>query len=170
MIEKARQAAQRLKKSLGEGVEEVCEDGRGVVVRVRLDSLLAALEFLKEDRNAPFNMLSDATAVDWSTWSEESQKNPPATRFSIYYNLYSIPARTRMFIETGVGEGQAAPSATGLYASADWAEREIYDMFGIRFSGHPDLRRVLMPEEFEGFPLLKEFPLKGEDPQDDPQE
>jgi NADH-quinone oxidoreductase subunit C len=115
-------------------------------------------------------MLVDATAVDWSTWAEETDLEPPRARFSLYYNLFSLTGRARIFIETCLDDGESAPSATSVYASADWAEREIFDMFGIKFAGHPDLRRILMPEDYVGFPLRKEFPTLGPDPQDFPQE
>ena len=114
--------------------------------------------------------VADETAVDWSNWQQETGLSQPEKRFSIYYNLYSLKERTRIFVETSLGEKQVAPSATPVYASANWAEREIFDMFGIRFSGHPDLRRILLADDFEGHPLLKEFPTQGRDPQDFPQE
>jgi NADH-quinone oxidoreductase subunit C len=155
---------------LGDKVEEVYEDHRGQVVRVKLTAVLDAVGALVKDNETPFDMLADETAVDWSTWEAETGLTPPAGRFSIYYNLYSIKGKTRLFLETVLKEKQVAPSLTPYYGSANWAEREIFDMFGIRFSGHPDLRRILMRDDFEGFPLLKEFPLEGRNPQDFPQE
>ena len=74
------------------------------------------------------------------------------------------------FVEAWLEDGQEAPSATPFYASANWAERTVYDMFGIRFSGHPDLRRIYLPDDFGYSPLRKEFPRRGVDPQDFPQE
>lgn len=169
-FELARDAAKRLQTRLGDKVEAVYEDKRGVVARVAVNAVIDALAALKNDKTCPFDMLADETAVDWSTWSAETGLTPPDGRFSLYYNLYSIKKQTRIFVEATLGEKQVAPSATSLYAAADWAEREIFDMFGIRFSGHPDLRRILLADDFEGHPLLKEFPTQGLDPQDFPQE
>jgi NADH-quinone oxidoreductase subunit C len=163
---------ERLKSSLGAKISDVYEDGRGVVVRVDPGSIPDVLQALRADASTPFDLLADVTAVDWSRWSEQTgaAESPPAARFSLYYNLYSIAAATRLFVEAWLEDGQDAPSATPFYASADWAERTVYDMFGIRFSGHPDLRRIYMPEGFEYSPLRKEFPRRGIDPQDFPQE
>jgi NADH/F420H2 dehydrogenase subunit C len=168
--ELALDAAKRLQRRLGDKVESVFEDHRGVVARVEAGALLDALSLLKSDSACPFEMLADETAVDWSTWQQETGLEAPKARFSLYYNLYSLKKQTRIYLEANLGEKQVAPSATSLYASANWAEREIFDMFGIRFSGHPDLRRILLADDFEGHPLLKEFPTHGRDPQDYPQE
>ena len=169
MNQQAQPAIERLKNTLGGKIQEVYEDGRGLVVRVGLDSVPAVLEALRSDASSPFDMLTDITAVDWSRWTEETGMQPQA-RFSLYYNLYSVSAAVRLFVESWLEDGQEAPSATPLYASANWAERIVFDMFGIRFSGHPDLRRIYLPDDFEYSPLRKEFPRRGVDPQDFPQE
>ncbi len=83
---------------------------------------------------------------------------------------YSVSQRTRLFLELFLADGEAAPSASGIYASALWAEREVYDLFGIRFQGSPDPRRIFLPQDFEGHPLRKDFPCQGRRPQDWPQE
>jgi len=169
--QQAKPVIERLKSALGDKIQDVYEDARGLVVRVGLESVPAALEALRSDASSPFDMLTDITAVDWSRWAEETgTKESPPARFSLYYNLYSISSAARLFVEAFLKDGQEAPSATHLYASADWAERIVFDMFGIRFSGHPDLRRIYMPEDFEYSPLRKEFPRRGVDPQDFPQE
>jgi NADH-quinone oxidoreductase subunit C len=160
----------RLQASIGGGVLKVYEDGRGVVAQVTLAGLPAALAALKADPATPFDMLVDATAIDWSRWQPAGGVVRPKERFSLLYNLYSIGGRSRLFLEAFVEEGEDAPSATPFYASADWAEREIFDLMGIRFAGHPDLRRILMPEDFRHHPLRKDFPRHGQDPQDYPQE
>jgi len=161
---------ERLKSALGEKIQDICEDGRGVVVRIELSAVPDALETLRSDASTPFDFLTDITAVDWSRWLEETGMKPPPARFSLYYNLYSISAATRLFVEAWLEDGQEAPSATPFYASANWAERTVYDMFGIRFSGHPDLKRIYLPDDFGYSPLRKEFPRRGVDPQDFPQE
>lgn len=169
-LDAARDAAKRISALHGAKVDSIIEDGRGVVVRTTLKGLLDVLAAFKNDATVTFDMLMDATAVDWSTWQQDTGLTPPDGRFSLYYNLYSSKAKVRIFVETNIKEKQSVPTATGLWASADWAEREIFDMFGIRFSGHPDLRRILMSDDFEGYPLRKEFPLNGQNPQDFPQE
>jgi len=159
-----------LKASLGDRVERVYADGRGAVVSVALPAVVPALERLKGHRRVPFDLLADVTAVDWSAWTAEMGLPRPSLRFSVYYNLYSTTRRVRLFVETQLDQGRSVPTASSVYASANWGEREIYDMFGIKFSGHPDLRRILLPESFAGFPLRKEFSRHGDDPQDWPQE
>ncbi len=165
-----RNAALRLSEKFGESVEDVFEDKRGQVVRIKTEAVQEVLESLRSDEETPFDMLIDVTAVDWSKWTEETGLPEPPARFSVCYVLYSIKTKARLFLELFVGDGQFVPTACGVYASADWGEREVYDMFGIKFAGHPDMRRILMSEDFEGYPLRKEFPVHGEDPQDFPQE
>jgi NADH-quinone oxidoreductase subunit C len=165
-----RAVAGRIAVRFGDLVESTFEDKRGQVIRVQAEAVIDVLGALRADSDAPFDMLIDVTAVDWSKWHEDTGLKEPPERFSVFYVLYSLKTKARVFVETYVGEHQSVPSATGLYASADWGEREVYDMFGIRFSGHPDLRRILMSEDFEGWPLRKEFPTQGIDPQDWPQE
>jgi len=169
-MELANQAAKGLKTQLRDAVEEIYEDKRGVVVRIAPDAIVKALTLLHEDKQVPFEMLADVTAVDWSTWHKETGLTPPKGRFSLYYNVYSVSTCTRLFLEMNIGEKQSVLTATSVYASADWAEREVYDMLGIRFSGHPDLRRILLGDDFVGYPLRKEFPTHGQKPQDFPQE
>ena len=101
-----------------------------------------------------FQLLLDVTAVDLET------REP---RFDVVYHLLNLASQERLRIKVPVAEGSAQPSLTGRFKSADWAEREVYDMFGIRFQGHPNLARLLMWEDFPGHPLRKDFPLDGGD-------
>jgi len=168
--EQARAVADRLRTKLGDRVTEVLEDGRGVVIKLALEAVPEALAALKDDPETPFDLLADVTAIDWSTWAEQTGLDAPAARFSLLYNLYSIAHRERIFVEAPLADGEEAPSAAELFASANRTEREIWDMFGIRFLGHPDLRRILLSEYDEFHPLRKEYPRRGHDPQDFPQE
>ncbi len=110
-------------------------------------------QFLREDARASIDMLSDLTAVDYPDRAE---------RFEIVTHLHSLTKGHRLRLKTSVGdsEGENAvvDSVSALWASANWMEREVFDMFGVRFSGHPDLRRILMYPEFEGHPLRKDYP------------
>ncbi|MDQ3855370.1 MAG: NADH-quinone oxidoreductase subunit C [Chloroflexota bacterium] len=100
-----------------------------------------------------FDYLVDVTAVDWL---------PREPRFDVVYHLHSIPLNASLRLKTRAADLQPVPSVAGIWRLADWGERETYDMFGIRFEGHPDLRRILLPEDWEdGFPLRKDFPIGG---------
>ena len=124
-------------------------------VKIRKEDLLLVLKFLKQE--ICFNVLNDIIALDNSSNLKEGQK-----RFSILYQLYRFPGSERIRIIIDVNENESPDSICSLYKSADWAEREIFDMFGISFIGHPDLRRIYMMDYFNGFPLRKDFPLEGQ--------
>lgn len=121
-------------------------------VIVAADRLLDVARFLRDVPMAPFDFCSDVTATDWPA---------RADRFDIVYCLYSTTARLRVRIKTRTGERDAVPSVTAIWPAANWLEREVYDMFGVRFAGHPDLRRILMPEDWQGHPERKDYPLEG---------
>ncbi len=122
-------------------------------VIVGLDRLLDVGRFLREVPVAPFDFCSDVTATDWPARADR--------RFDIVYCLYSTTERQRVRIKTRAGEHDAVPSVTGIWPAANWLEREVYDMFGVRFAGHPDLRRILMPDDWQGHPERKDYPLEG---------
>jgi NADH/F420H2 dehydrogenase subunit C len=124
--------------------------GQAVVVVPR-DALPDALGKLRDDAETRLEQLSDLTAVDYLG------RTP---RFEVVYELYSITLNHRLRVKVPVPEDDpVVPTATGVWKSAIWAERETFDMFGIRFAGHPDLRRILMYPEFQGHPLRKDYPL-----------
>jgi NADH-quinone oxidoreductase subunit C len=126
--------------------------------------LLEVARYLRDTPGALFDYCSDVTAVDWPARAGE--------RFDLVYCLYSTTLRRRVRVKARLADGDSAPSASGIWAAANWLEREVWDMFGIRFAGHPDLRRILMPEEWQGHPQRKDYPLEGpgelilESPQD----
>ena len=135
-----------------EVVESTFRDQRRV--RVPAAKLLAALTALKNDHG--FDMLVDVTAVDYLEYPEATD------RFGVVYLLLNVKANERLAVKTFVNlPDTELPSVYGLWRGADWMEREVFDMFGIKFSGHPDLRRILMPQEFAAYPLRKDYPLKG---------
>jgi len=114
------------------------------------------LDLMTRLRDAGFDMLSDITAVDYLNY-------PDATdRFIVAYVLINTVSGQRLVVRTAVNDPDPAlPSVYSIWRGADWMEREVYDMFGITFTGHPDLRRILMPDEFSSFPLRKDYPLRG---------
>jgi NADH-quinone oxidoreductase subunit C len=115
--------------------------------------ILAVATHLRDAPDARFDYLSDLTASDW----------PPRTeaRFDVIYCLFSIPLRHRVRLKVRVGERDPLPSVTGVWPAANWLEREVWDMFGVNFTGHPDRRRILMPEDWQGYPQRKDYPLEG---------
>ncbi len=119
---------------------------------VRPSDLIRFCRYLKEDPGLLYDFLSDLTAVD---------RLGDHPRFEVVYHLYSLQYKWRIRLKVHVEEGEAAPSVTTVWGTADWHEREVFDMFGIRFEGHPDLRRILMPEEWEGCPLRKDYPVQA---------
>jgi NADH-quinone oxidoreductase subunit C len=123
-------------------------------VHVAPDRLFAALQCLKEE--CGFDMLIDVTAADYLNYPNAKD------RFGVMYCLLNMADGERLVVKTFVNEPTPTlPSAFPLWKGADWMEREVYDMYGIAFEGHPDLRRILMPEEFTAFPLRKDYPLRG---------
>jgi NADH-quinone oxidoreductase subunit C len=115
--------------------------------------LIAVATHLKSAPDALFDFCSDVTATDWPPRKE--------ARFDVVYCLYSTRLRHRVRLKVRVGEQQPLQSVTGVWPSANWLEREVYDMFGVNFTGHPDRRRILMPEDWQGFPERKDYPLEG---------
>ena len=130
---------------------------------VRSDRLLDVMRFLKQDNATTFDYCSDVTATDWP---------PRDKRFDVVYCLYSTSHRHRLRVKVQVNETDPVESVTALWPGANWLEREVYDQFGVNFVNHPDLRRILMPEDWQGFPQRKDYPLEGpgellmESPQD----
>ncbi len=122
-------------------------------VIVDRDRLLEVARFLNAAPAASFDYCSDVTATDWPARTGQ--------RFDIVYCLYSTRLRHRVRIKTHAGESDTVASVTAVWPAANWLEREVFDMFGIRFAGHPDLRRILMPEDWQGHPERKDYPLEG---------
>lgn len=123
-----------------------------LMITVKRDDLLGALKFLRDDANCQFKILMDLCGVDFP---EEDE------RFCVVYNLLSLTHNNRIRVKTWTDENTPVASATGLFSSAGWWERETWDLYGIYFADHPDLRRILTDYGFEGHPLRKDFPLTG---------
>lgn len=123
-------------------------------VVIRRDALADVLKFLRDERG--FDLLVDVTCVDYLHYRGAEH------RFGLVYLLAVSETNERITVRVYLDEPElSVPSAVPLWEGANWLEREVYDMFGIRFEGHPDLRRILMPEEFTAFPLRKDYPLQG---------
>lgn len=138
---------------------------------IEAQSLTDVCEALMTDSELAFTSLKDITSVDWIGHSEES-----SGRFEVIYNLYSLKHCYRLFLKVRLAaDSPAVDSLTALWRGANWMEREIWDMMGIAFTGHPNLSKILTPDELEGHPLRRDFPLTYEVPQfswnkDDPPE
>lgn len=146
-------SADELKKHFGERVLDVSEfrDNRRIVVDRAV--LFDVLQHLKQ---AGFDMLAELTAADYLYYPDAKD------RFGLVYVLSNTASGERLIVKTFLNEPElTVPSAYSLWKGADWMEREVFDMYGIVFDGHPDLRRILMPEEFTAFPLRKDYPLRG---------
>ena len=115
--------------------------------------------WLRDHPELQYRFFSECVAVDYSAWKHP---RPFTQRFEVVYNLYSLKHFTRIFVKVLVDDGQETPSLCGVWPGANFPEREVFDLFGIRFSGHPDLRRILTPPDWVGHPLRKEYPLGGE--------
>jgi NADH-quinone oxidoreductase subunit C len=146
--------AEKVKEKFPDQVVDVAEFRDQVSVIVKKGRTVSILKYLHDDPVLSLDHLQDLTAVDYLKKKD--------VRFEVVYNLYSTKYRHHIRIRAQVPENDAKiGSAVPIWAGADWHERECYDMFGIVFDGHPDLRRILMPEDWEGHPLRKDYPLKG---------
>lgn len=119
-------------------------------VKAPKEMLVALMEFLKHEQG--FDLLLDVSAVDWF---------PARPRFEVVYHLMDPRAIRRVRVKTWVHLNQEVPSVTGVFAGANWPERETFDLFGIHFAGHPNLSRIYMPDDWEGHPLRKDYPVAG---------
>jgi NADH-quinone oxidoreductase subunit C len=136
-----------------DAVEQVKYDREEMTIWVERGSLRDVCAVLRDDTTTKYNFLSDITCVDWY---------PSEPRFEVVYSLLSMPRKDRIRLKVKLnGDDPNLSSLTSLWPSADFFEREVFDLFGVRFQGHPNLRRILMPEEWEGHPLRKDYPVEG---------
>jgi NADH-quinone oxidoreductase subunit C len=142
----------KLKAQFGESIGEALEFLGQLSVTVDGARIVEICDFLKRDEETPFDYLSDLTCVHYPDRRD--------AQFEIVYNLFSIPANERIRLKVRTNEAVGVESVTSVWPAANWLEREVFDLFGIRFSNHPDLRRLLLPPDWEGHPLRKDFPLE----------
>ena len=141
-----------ISSSLGDVVTDVECRLNELMITIKREDILGVLKFLRDDANCQFKQLMDLCGVDFP---EENE------RFCVVYNLLSLAHNNRIRVKTWTDENTPVASATQLFSSAGWWERETWDLYGIYFSDHPDLRRILTDYGFEGHPLRKDFPLTG---------
>lgn len=147
------QVLQRLREAFGSAIESSSEFRGELTVVVARERIADVCAFLKEQPDLRFDLLADLCGIDMYA---------PVRRFGVVYNLLSIGRKHRIRLKTFCEEQDpTVPTVTGVWRTANWHERETFDMFGIQFAGHPDLRRMYMPEAFEHHPLRKDFPLMG---------
>lgn len=142
----------KLKSKFSEAVIEALSFLDQVSLRVSPGRIVEVCTFLRDDAEAKFNYLSDLTCVHYPM-----QASAP---LEIVYNLYSITRNERVRLKVSLAEGASVDSVTGVWPTANWMEREVYDLFGVTFKNHPDMRRILLPPDWEGHPLRKDYPLE----------
>src|SRR6266849_7328542 len=141
----------RLRDKVDGAVIEATEFLGQLSIRIERSRIVEVCDALKRDEDMPFNYLSDLTCVHYPDHREAP--------FEVVYNLYSIPKNERVRLKVDVN-GEGVDSVTSVWPAADWLEREVYDLFGVVFRNHPDLRRILLPPDWEGHPLRKDYPLE----------
>lgn len=148
-------ALQRLLEAATGSIVAVEQEAPVPIVRIKTAYIVPTCRFLKDDPACAMALLADLCGVD-----RLGQADAPE-RFDVVYQLFSLRTRERLRLKAAVAEGGEIATVTGVWRGANWHEREAFDMFGIRFAGHPDPRRILMPEDFDAYPLRKDFPLEG---------
>ena len=143
---------QKLKAKFDGTVLEAVEFIGQVSVLIAPDQIVQVCNFLRDDADASFNYLSDLTCVHYPMEA--------AQPLQVVYNLYSISRNERVRLKVALAEGESVDSVTSVWPAANWMEREVYDLFGVTFNNHPDLRRILLPPDWEGHPLRKDYPLE----------
>ena len=134
-------------------IQSIKYDRDEMTIVVDRGDIREACALLKQDATCPFNFLSDITCVDWY---------PSEPRLEVIYHLLSIPNKERVRLKVRLNsESPVVDSLTAIWPGANFFEREVYDLFGVRFSGHPYLRRIMMPEDWDGHPLRKDYPVEG---------
>jgi NADH-quinone oxidoreductase subunit C len=143
-----------IRTKFADTVQEIIEAVGEVTLIARREGLLDLMTYLRDEPSLRFNYLSDIGGLDLGEFA--------SPRFAVAYQLYSMEHNHRLRVKVFLEEEDAqVPSMWTVWKAANWLEREVYDMFGVTFDNHPDLRRILMPADYEGYPLRKDFPIKG---------
>ena len=142
----------QMRSKFGAAILDAIEDRKQAILTVECARLAEIAQHLRDEEK--FDLLSDLTAVDWPKREK---------RFHIVLNLYSFAKNERLRVKARAADGEQVPSVTAVWPAANWLEREAFDMFGIVFAGHPDLRRILLPDEWQGYPLRKNYDIIQQD-------
>ena len=142
----------RFRAKFGGAILEAMEDRKQAILTVDRARLAEIALYTRDEEK--FEMLSDLTAVDWPKREK---------RFDVVLNLYSFAKNERLRLKAHAADGEEVPSVVGVWLAADWLEREVFDMFGIVFTGHPNLKRILLPDEWQGYPLRKDYDILQQD-------
>lgn len=142
----------RVRAKFGMALVEAMEDRKQAIVTVECERLGEVAQYLRDEEK--FDLLSDLTAVDWPKREK---------RFDVVLNLYSFAKNERLRVKARAGDGEQVPSVAGIWPTANWLEREAFDMFGIIFAGHPNLTRILLPDQWQGYPLRKDYDIIEQD-------
>lgn len=145
---------EQLQGRFSDAIEDSVDFRGDLTIVVNLENLHDIMLYLHDDKILHYDLLSDVVGID------KMSREP---RFEVVYVLHSMDDFRRLLVKVKVPVDVSVPTVTDIWKSADWPEREVYDLMGISFSGHPDLRRLLMWDDFEGHPLRKDFPLRGKD-------
>ncbi|MEZ4256396.1 MAG: NADH-quinone oxidoreductase subunit C [Polyangiales bacterium] len=154
----SKQVVERLVAEFGARILEVNDFRGDDEVRVAPSDWVAVATFLRDNDACVMDHFTDLTAIDWP------ERAPEEPRFDVLVLVRSYSKKHRIRVRTRVAENEKVPTLVHVWPGADWAEREVWDMFGIPFDGHPDLRRILLYPEFEGFPLRKDYPIEKAQP------
>jgi NADH-quinone oxidoreductase subunit C len=150
----------RLKAALPEALIKVKVDRGETYLCVKREMIREVISFLKDDPELDYGYFSECLGVDYSTWTHERDFEE---RFEVVYNLMSLKHYSRIFVKVGVNDGQTVPTLKEVFLGADYPEREIADLYGVVFEGNEHSKRFLLPDDWIGYPLRKEYPLGGED-------
>ena len=142
----------RYKQRFGDAIREAWIDRKQAILVVAREKLVEIATYSRDDEK--FDWLSDLTAVDWPKREQ---------RFDIVLNMYSMEKNERLRLKVYASADERVPSVQGVWATANWEEREVYDMFGVVFEGHPELKRILLPDEWQGYPLRKDYDILTQD-------
>ncbi len=142
----------KIKEEFPEAIEDLNYFRDELTIRVKKEFIVDICKLLRDDPETKYNFLTEVIGVHYP-----DREKP----FEVVYHLYSVPFSKRVRLKVWLSEDEEVESVCCVWEAANWYEREAYDMFGIRFANHPDLRRILLPEDWEGFPLRKDYPLEG---------
>lgn len=151
--------AEAVKAAMPDVVKDVVEFRDEITIVVDAEKIPEVLRFVRDTKGLIYNYLSDISAVDY--YEPDAEHDRPA-RFGVSYHVYSMLYNRRLRVKTYVEDGVNVPTAIPVWPAANWLEREIHDLMGIRFDGHPDMRRILMPADWDGHPHRRDYPLGEE--------